>query len=47
MSKLDPDGRPVFRADSKVLKGDHCRAPDVASLPGRQDRSDVADGGTA
>lgn len=29
MTKLGPDGRPKRRADGKVLKGDHYRAPDV------------------
>lgn len=32
MTKLGPDGRPSFRADGKVLKGDHYRAPDVAAV---------------
>ncbi|MQS38332.1 pyrophosphohydrolase domain-containing protein [Streptomyces katsurahamanus] len=32
MSKLGPDGVPVLRADGKVLKGDHYRAPDVAGV---------------
>lgn len=27
MSKLDNDGKPVFRADGKVLKGENYRAP--------------------
>ncbi|MFD7547916.1 MazG nucleotide pyrophosphohydrolase domain-containing protein [Streptomyces sp. NPDC059578] len=31
MSKLGPDGVPRVRADGKVLKGDHYRAPDVAA----------------
>ncbi|MFF3325818.1 MazG nucleotide pyrophosphohydrolase domain-containing protein [Streptomyces sp. NPDC002889] len=32
MSKLGPDGRPVLRADGKVLKGDSYSPPDVAGL---------------
>ncbi|MEU1073173.1 MULTISPECIES: MazG nucleotide pyrophosphohydrolase domain-containing protein [unclassified Streptomyces] len=32
MTKLGPDGRPVLRADGKVLKGEHYRAPDVAAV---------------
>ncbi|MFJ4847742.1 MULTISPECIES: MazG nucleotide pyrophosphohydrolase domain-containing protein [unclassified Streptomyces] len=32
MSKLGPDGRPALRADGKVLKGEHYRAPDVAGV---------------
>lgn len=32
MSKLGPDGRPALRADGKVLKGEHYRAPDVAAV---------------
>lgn len=31
MSKLGTDGRPLLRADGKVLKGPHFRAPDVSS----------------
>ncbi|WP_190121395.1 MazG nucleotide pyrophosphohydrolase domain-containing protein [Streptomyces inusitatus] len=36
MSKLGPDGAPVLRADGKVLKGDHYRAPDIAEVLRRQ-----------
>ncbi|GAA5073501.1 pyrophosphohydrolase domain-containing protein [Streptomyces similanensis] len=36
MSKLGPDGQVARRADGKVLKGDHYRAPDVASVLRRQ-----------
>ncbi len=36
MSKLGPDGRPTRRADGKVLKGEHYRAPDVAAVLRRQ-----------
>ncbi|SPE99328.1 MazG nucleotide pyrophosphohydrolase domain-containing protein [Streptomyces sp. MA5143a] len=32
MTKLGPDGRVARRADGKVLKGDHYRAPDVAAV---------------
>lgn len=32
MSKLGPDGRPVLRADGKVLKGPAFRRPDLASI---------------
>lgn len=36
MTKLGPDGRVTRRADGKVLKGDHYRAPDVAEVLRRQ-----------
>ncbi|GLF95861.1 pyrophosphohydrolase domain-containing protein [Streptomyces yaizuensis] len=36
MSKLGPEGTPVRRADGKVLKGPHYRAPDIASVLRRQ-----------
>ncbi|MET8555646.1 hypothetical protein ABZV64_11855 [Streptomyces sp. NPDC004959] len=32
MSKLGPDGTPVRRADGKVMKGPHYRAPDIAAV---------------
>src|SRR5215470_5176870 len=32
MSKLGPDGEVARRADGKVLKGEHYRAPDVSSV---------------
>ncbi|GGX60709.1 hypothetical protein GCM10010515_30630 [Streptomyces fructofermentans] len=32
MTKLGPDGRVHRRADGKVLKGDHYRAPDVSEI---------------
>ncbi|ASY34187.1 MULTISPECIES: pyrophosphohydrolase domain-containing protein [Streptomyces] len=32
MSKLGPDGSPVRRADGKVMKGPHYRAPDIAAV---------------
>ncbi|MGW3419503.1 pyrophosphohydrolase domain-containing protein [Streptomyces phaeochromogenes] len=32
MTKLGPDGRVSRRADGKVLKGDHYRAPDVSDV---------------
>ncbi|GHE06868.1 MazG nucleotide pyrophosphohydrolase domain-containing protein [Streptomyces alanosinicus] len=32
MSKLGPDGQVARRADGKVLKGEHYRAPDVSSV---------------
>lgn len=34
MSKLGPDGRPVYREDGKVLKGPGYRAPDLKSVLG-------------
>ncbi|KPI19885.1 Phosphoribosyl-ATP pyrophosphohydrolase-like protein, partial [Actinobacteria bacterium OK074] len=34
MSKLGPDGAVARRADGKVLKGEHYRAPDVAGVLG-------------
>lgn len=36
MSKLGPDGRPVYREDGKVLKGEHYRPPDIAAVLRRQ-----------
>lgn len=36
MSKLGPDGQVARRADGKVLKGEHYRAPDVAAVLRRQ-----------
>ncbi|MET8947260.1 MazG nucleotide pyrophosphohydrolase domain-containing protein [Streptomyces sp. NPDC004542] len=36
MSKLGPDGQTARRADGKVLKGEHYRAPDVAAVLRRQ-----------
>ena len=32
MSKLDEDGKPIFREDGKVLKGPNYRAPDLSNL---------------
>ncbi|MET8409922.1 MazG nucleotide pyrophosphohydrolase domain-containing protein [Streptomyces sp. NPDC005195] len=32
MTKLGPDGHVARRADGKVLKGEHYRAPDVAAV---------------
>jgi predicted HAD superfamily Cof-like phosphohydrolase len=32
MSKLDEDGRVIYRADGKVLKSDRWRPPDLASI---------------
>ncbi|MFJ8495081.1 MazG nucleotide pyrophosphohydrolase domain-containing protein [Streptomyces sp. NPDC094038] len=36
MSKLGPDGQVARRADGKVLKGEHYRAPDVSAVLRRQ-----------
>jgi predicted HAD superfamily Cof-like phosphohydrolase len=36
MSKLGPDGQVARRADGKVLKGEHYRAPDVGAVLRRQ-----------
>ncbi|MFD7817858.1 MazG nucleotide pyrophosphohydrolase domain-containing protein [Streptomyces sp. NPDC059785] len=36
MTKVGPDGSVARRADGKVLKGDHYRAPDVAAILRRQ-----------
>ncbi|WP_330460213.1 hypothetical protein OIB37_27115 [Streptomyces sp. NBC_00820] len=36
MSKRGPDGQIARRADGKVLKGEHYRAPDVAAVLRRQ-----------
>ncbi|MEU2059988.1 MazG nucleotide pyrophosphohydrolase domain-containing protein [Streptomyces sp. NPDC013455] len=36
MSKIGPDGQVARRADGKVLKGDHYRAPDVSAVLRRQ-----------
>lgn len=35
MSKLDDDGKPVLRADGKVMKGPNYRPPDVAGVLAR------------
>lgn len=32
MSKLGPDGKPVYRADGKVIKGPHYLPPDVLGV---------------
>ncbi|WP_225826722.1 MazG nucleotide pyrophosphohydrolase domain-containing protein [Streptomyces naphthomycinicus] len=36
MSKVGPDGQIARRADGKVLKGEHYRAPDVSAVLRRQ-----------
>lgn len=36
MTKIGPDGTVSRRADGKVLKGDHYRAPDVSAILRRQ-----------
>lgn len=36
MTKLGPDGHVARRADGKVLKGEHYRAPDVSEVLRRQ-----------
>lgn len=36
MTKLGPDGRPIRRADGKVLKGNGYRPPDIAAVLARQ-----------
>ncbi|MFF7143280.1 pyrophosphohydrolase domain-containing protein [Streptomyces nodosus] len=36
MTKIGPDGTVSRRADGKVLKGDHYRAPDIAEILRRQ-----------
>ncbi|MVA75556.1 nucleotide pyrophosphohydrolase [Auraticoccus sp. F435] len=36
MTKLDGSGRPVLRADGKVLKSERYRPPDVAGVLARQ-----------
>jgi predicted HAD superfamily Cof-like phosphohydrolase len=37
MSKLDSDGKPVLRADGKVLKSDRYVRPDIAAALGLLD----------
>ena len=34
MSKLDEDGKPIYRDDGKVMKGPNFRLPDIASVLG-------------
>lgn len=34
MSKLGPDGKPIYREDGKVLKGPNYKAPDLRDLAG-------------
>jgi predicted HAD superfamily Cof-like phosphohydrolase len=36
MSKLDGDGRPLFRDDGKVLKSERYSPPDIQAVLGRQ-----------
>jgi predicted HAD superfamily Cof-like phosphohydrolase len=36
MTKLGADGRPIHRADGKVLKGPRYRPPDIATVLGRR-----------
>jgi predicted HAD superfamily Cof-like phosphohydrolase len=43
MSKLDADGRPLLRADGKVIKSDLYRPPEVASVLRRQGWTDEAE----
>ena len=35
LSKLGPDGRPLYREDGKVIKGPNYRRPDVAGVLAR------------
>ncbi|MGW3206686.1 pyrophosphohydrolase domain-containing protein [Streptomyces sp. NPDC001135] len=46
MSKLGPDGQVARRADGKVLKGKHYRAPDVSSVLRRQGWTSAAQDGS-
>ena len=32
MSKLGPDGKPIYREDGKVLKGPNYFKPDIAAI---------------
>ncbi len=32
MSKLDEDGKPIYREDGKVLKGPNYKPPDLSDL---------------
>jgi predicted HAD superfamily Cof-like phosphohydrolase len=32
MSKLGPDGKPIYREDGKVLKGPNYQPPDLSDL---------------
>ena len=32
MSKLDDDGKPIYREDGKVLKGPNYQPPDLSDL---------------
>ncbi|MGV9182862.1 pyrophosphohydrolase domain-containing protein [Arcanobacterium canis] len=34
LSKLSEDGKPIYRADGKVVKGPHFHAPDLAKVLG-------------
>jgi len=36
MSKLGEDGKPIYRADGKVLKGKNFFAPDIAAVLAQQ-----------
>ena len=35
MSKLDADGKPIYRADGKVMKSDRYTRPDIAAVLSR------------
>lgn len=41
MSKLGPDGKPVLRADGKVLKGENYQPADTASVLSQMGFADV------
>ncbi|MFI9808110.1 MazG nucleotide pyrophosphohydrolase domain-containing protein [Streptomyces sp. NPDC052301] len=47
MSKLGPDGQVARRADGKVLKGEHYRAPDVSAVLRRQGWTPAAQQGAS
>jgi len=47
MTKLGPDGTVARRADGKVLKGDHYRAPNVSEILRRQGWTPTGDGAQA
>lgn len=42
MSKLGPDGRPIYRDDGKILKGPNFTRPDIARVLGLDSTEETA-----
>ena len=43
LSKLGNDGKPVFRADGKLMKGPNYRPPDLEDLIPEEDHSTLSE----